>query len=45
MGQVCEWSGVARWERCVSGVRWQGGTGGRIVEFKDKVVLHCLREA
>ena len=33
MGQVCEWSGVARWERCVSGVRWQGGKGGRIVRW------------
>ena len=26
-----EWSEVARWERCVSGVRWQGGKDGRIV--------------
>ena len=26
-----ELSGVARWERCVSEVRWQGGKGGRIV--------------
>ena len=30
---MCEWSGVARWERCVSGVRWQGGKGGRIVRW------------
>ena len=64
MGKVCEWSGVAMWERCVSGARWQGG---RIVrwernevvilerregvsredgmEFKDKIVLYCSREA
>ena len=28
---MCELSGVAMWERCVSGVRWQGGKGGRIV--------------
>ena len=73
MRKVCEWSGVAMWERCVSGVRWQGGKGGRIVrwhsqrggnvirwqfgksgrvvsreggmEFKDKIVLYCSREA
>ena len=68
-----EWSEVARWEKCVSGVRWQDGKGGRIVrchgwrsgnvmrcqfrkgwrvvsreggiEFKDKIVLYCPREA
>ena len=73
MGKVCEWSGVAMWERCVSGARWQGGEGGRIMrwhggkggrivrwqfgkrregvsredgmEFKDKIVLYCSREA
>ena len=73
MGKVCEWSGVAMWERCVSGARWQGGKGGRIVrwhgrrggnvmrwqfgkggrvksregamEFKDKIMLYCSREA
>ena len=28
---MCEWSGVAMWERCASGVRWQGEKGGRIV--------------
>ena len=62
-----ESSELRRWERCVSGVRWQGGKGGRLVrwerkevaiwergrvvsreggmEFKDKIVLHCSREA
>ena len=70
---MCELSWVASWERCVSGVRCQGGKGGRIarwhgrrggkacngkacnevaiwsreggIEFKDKFVLHCSREA
>ena len=80
---MCELSWVTRWERCVSGVKCQGGKGGRIVmwhgrrggkacngkacnevaiwerwegggglvsreggiEFKDKFVLHCSREA
>ena len=38
-------------ERCVSGARWQFGKGGRVVsregemEFKDKIVLYCSREA
>ena len=70
MGKVCECNGVAMWERCVSGARWQGGRivrwhgrrggnvmrwqfgkGGRVVsreggmEFKDKIVLYCSREA
>ena len=64
---------LGRWERCVSGVGWQGGKGGRIVrshvrrggnvmrwqfgkggrvvsrkggmEFKDKIVFYCSREA
>ena len=31
MGTMYEWSEVARWERCVSGVRWQGGKDERIV--------------
>ena len=33
MGKVCEWIAVAVWERCVSGLRWQGGKGGRIVKW------------
>ena len=36
MGKVHEWSEVARWERCVSGLRWQGGKGGRIVRWHDR---------
>ena len=28
-----EWSEVARWERCVNGMRWQRGKGGRIVRW------------
>ena len=36
MGKVCEWSGVAMWERCVSGARWQGGKGGRIVRWHGR---------
>ena len=36
MRKVCEWSGVAMWERCVSGVRWQGGKGGRIVRWHSQ---------
>ena len=36
MGKVCEWSGVAMWERCVSGARWQGGKGGRIVRWHSR---------
>ena len=36
MGKVCEWSGVARWERYVSGVRWQDGKGGRIVRWHSR---------
>ena len=42
MGKVCEWSGVAMWERCVSGVRTQGGKGGRIVRWhswRDRDVM------
>ena len=73
MGKVCEWSRVLVWERCVSGVRWQGRKGERIVrwqgrrggkvmrwqfrkggrvvsreggmEFKEKIVLYCSRQA
>ena len=30
---MCDWSGVAMWERCVTGVRWQGGKEGRIVRW------------
>ena len=33
VGKVCEWSGVAMWERCVSEVRRQGGKGGKIVRW------------
>ena len=29
MGKMCEWNGVAMWERCVSEARWQGGKGGK----------------
>ena len=36
MGKVYEWSEVARWERCVSGLRWKGGKGGRIVRWYDR---------
>ena len=36
MGKACELSGVARWERCVGGVRWQGGKGGRIVRWHSR---------
>ena len=25
-----------RWERCMSGVRWQGGKGGRIVRWHSQ---------
>ena len=31
MGKVYDWSEVKKWERCVSGVRWQVGKGGRIM--------------
>ena len=31
-----EWSGVAKWERCVSGAGWQGGKGGRIVRWHGR---------
>ena len=30
-----KWSEVARWEACVSGVRWKGRKGGRIVRWHD----------
>ena len=60
-----ESSELGRWERCIVGVRWQVGKGGRIVrwhgrrggnvmiwqfgrsgmEFEDKIVLYCSREA
>ena len=36
MGKVCDWSWVAMWERCVSGARWQGGKGGRIVKWHGR---------
>ena len=31
---MCHWRRVAKCERCVDGVRWQGGKGGRIVWWK-----------
>ena len=31
-----EWSEVARWERCVNGMRWQRGKGGRIVRWNGR---------
>ena len=61
MGKVCEWSGMAKWERWENsevaraerwernevaiwkrreGVRREDG-----MEFKDKIVLYCSREA
>ena len=61
MGKVCEWSGMAKWERWGNsevawaerwernevaiwkrreGVRREDG-----MEFKDKIVLYCSREA
>ena len=33
-GKVCQWRRVAKWERCVVGVRWQGGKGGRIARWQ-----------
>ena len=36
MGKVCDWSGVAMWERCVSGARWQGGKGVLIASTKSR---------
>ena len=34
-GELGKWesSELGRWERCMSGVRWQGGKGGRIVSW------------
>ena len=61
VGKVCEWSGMAKWERWENsevaraerwernevaiwkrreGVRREDG-----MEFKDKIVLYCSREA
>ena len=31
-----ESSELRRWERCVSGLRWQGGKGGRIVRWNSQ---------
>ena len=31
-----ESSVLGRWERCMSGVRWQGGKGGRIVSWHSQ---------
>ena len=48
--KVYEWSKVKRWERCVSGMRWQVGKGGRLVsreggvECQDKIMLYYSRE-
>ena len=33
MEKVYKWREVARWETCVSGVRWKGRKGGRIVRW------------
>ena len=37
MGKVCEWSGVAMWETCLGGARWQVGKGGRIGRRWDRI--------
>ena len=31
-----ESSELGRWERCISGVRWQDGKGGRIVRWHGR---------
>ena len=61
VGKVCEWSEVARWERCgnsevARSERWErndvaiwerreGVSTEDGMEFKDKIVLNCSREA
>ena len=43
MGKVCEWSEMAMWEMCVSGARWQGGEGGRIVRWYGRRSGNVMR--
>ena len=61
MGKVCEWTGMAMWERwqnsevalserweCNEEAIWERREGVSKkygMEFKDKIVLYCSREA
>ena len=50
VGKVCKWSEVARserWERNEVAIweRREGVSREDGMEFKDKIVLHCSREA
>ena len=43
MEMMCEWIEVERWERCMSGVRCQGGKGGRIVRWHGRRGRNVIR--